>query len=220
MGISERKQREKEGRRSSILAHAKTLIYKYGAGACSMQDIADKAEISKAALYIYFKSKEDLLEALADEAQKEFVEYAETKLTPEMSGIESLRMLWLCYIDILGEASDIFIGIGVKNYFLAEKKAGEFVLHSAHASFLKLTKLIEKIIKKGMNDGTLVSSVSPENLTRTVILMASGIIQNITMLPEKMRNSKIIISEMRTVFEIMLRGLASDQTDTSNLSLA
>ena len=220
MGISERKKREKEERRSLILTHAKTLIYKHGAGSCSMQDIADKAEISKAALYIYFKSKEDLLEAIADDAQKEFVEYAETKLTPEMNGIESLRMLWLCYIDILGEASDIFIGIGVKNYFLTERKSDEFILHSANASFLKLAKLIEKIIKKGIDDGTLLSSINPAKLTKIVILMASGIIQNIALLPEKMRNSKVIISEMRTVFEIMLRGLASEKTDKAHLSLA
>ena len=54
MGIADRKQREKEERRTLILKKAKELILERGVDFLSMQEIADSAELSKAALYLYF----------------------------------------------------------------------------------------------------------------------------------------------------------------------
>ncbi|AGT45224.1 TetR/AcrR family transcriptional regulator [Treponema pedis] len=218
MGIYERKEREKEERRAAILSHAKTLIHECGAASCSMQDIANRAEVSKATLYLYFKSKEDLMDALVSEACQDFVNYVNARIEPEMSGVEALRTLWQSYIDIFGEFGDIFICIGLKNSFNAEFKAEEN-LKSEEEPFFRLVKLIEKIIEKGVKDGTLLKKINPQKITGILILIASAVVQNTANLPEDMRNSKAIISEMRTVFEIILRGLASDNADNSLLSL-
>jgi len=58
MGISERREREKTERRKAILDCARSLILSQGVQRVSMEDIARKAELSKATVYLYFSSKE------------------------------------------------------------------------------------------------------------------------------------------------------------------
>lgn len=220
MGISERREREKEERRTAILSHAKTLIQEYGVNSFSMQDIADRAEISKATLYLYFKNKDDLMNSLVSESCKEFVNYVNVRITNKMSGAEALRALWMSYIDIFGESADIFIGIGIKNSFIIDRDIKEAELKYEERPFFRLIQLIERIIEKGVKDGTLLQTINPQKITNILIMIASAVVQNAASLPEEMRNSKAIVSEMRAVFEIILRGLASKQVDNSILSLS
>ncbi len=68
MGIAERRQREKESRIRQIRDSAAAVFYEKGFEAATMEDIAARAEISKAAIYLYFKSKEDLYYGLVEPA--------------------------------------------------------------------------------------------------------------------------------------------------------
>jgi TetR/AcrR family transcriptional regulator len=61
MGIVERKEREKERRRSEIINAAEKLIFKNGFEHITVEAVAQEAEVSKATVYLYFKNKEDLL---------------------------------------------------------------------------------------------------------------------------------------------------------------
>ena len=68
MGIAERKERERDlqqkMRRKQILNAAKRLFHAKGFTAATMEDIAQEAELSPAAIYLYFKNKDDLYVSL------------------------------------------------------------------------------------------------------------------------------------------------------------
>lgn len=64
MGIQERKAREKRARQELILNAAQEVFLSKGFEQTTIEDIADKAELSKGTLYLYFKSKEDLYVAV------------------------------------------------------------------------------------------------------------------------------------------------------------
>ncbi len=68
MGIAERREREKGNqqkiRRKQILDAAKKLFYAKGFKAATVEEIAEEAELSPAALYLYFKNKHDLYVSL------------------------------------------------------------------------------------------------------------------------------------------------------------
>ena len=64
MGISERKEREKEQRREDILDAAEKVFFDKGLQVATMDEIAEKAELGKSTLYLYYKSKEDLFLAV------------------------------------------------------------------------------------------------------------------------------------------------------------
>lgn len=62
-----RRQREREHRYQTILRAAEALISTDGYHSASIEQIADKAEVSVGTVYFYFKNKEDLLVQLLDE---------------------------------------------------------------------------------------------------------------------------------------------------------
>lgn len=55
-----RKEKEKIAKRDNILMAAEEVFGEKGFAAATLDEIAEKAEFSKAALYLYFKSKQDL----------------------------------------------------------------------------------------------------------------------------------------------------------------
>jgi AcrR family transcriptional regulator len=70
MGITERKEREKEQRREAIVNAAEKVFFKRGIDQATMDDLAEKAELSKATLYLYFSGKEEIYFAIFLRGQK------------------------------------------------------------------------------------------------------------------------------------------------------
>ena len=60
MGIKERRAREKRERRESILKAAIRVYDQEGYHAITMEKIAEAAELGRATLYLYFKTKDEI----------------------------------------------------------------------------------------------------------------------------------------------------------------
>lgn len=72
MGIAERKQREKEARAAQIKNTAAGIFQRKGFESTTMDEIAQLCELSKASIYSYFKSKDDLFYSIIEHEMKEF----------------------------------------------------------------------------------------------------------------------------------------------------
>jgi AcrR family transcriptional regulator len=70
MGTEERRERERSARYDTIVASARKLFFTKGFNATTMDEIAHKVELSKGALYIYFRSKEELYATVLNEGLK------------------------------------------------------------------------------------------------------------------------------------------------------
>lgn len=60
MGITERKEKEKEIRRNDIIEAAEKVFFAKGYALATMDDVAREAEFSKRTVYVYFNSKEQI----------------------------------------------------------------------------------------------------------------------------------------------------------------
>jgi AcrR family transcriptional regulator len=60
MSFEKRRKREKENRKSAILKSARRLFFEKGFKSVTVESIAKKAEVSKGAVYLYFKSKDEI----------------------------------------------------------------------------------------------------------------------------------------------------------------
>lgn len=65
MGIQERKQRERERRRQTILVAARRVLSQKPFETVTVEEIAREAELSPGTLYLYFKNKDDMCAALS-----------------------------------------------------------------------------------------------------------------------------------------------------------
>ncbi len=99
MGIQERKQREKSERRRLILDAALKVYEAEGYHATTMEKIAEVAELSRATLYLYFKTKDEIFTyailnflAYFEELLDNFRAYLDTH------SVDFLRGLWEIFI--------------------------------------------------------------------------------------------------------------------------
>lgn len=74
-----KRQRRKEARPAEIIAAALKLFSERGFAATRLEDVAEAAGVSKATIYLYFESKEDLFKAIIREIA-----------TPRLDAIEAL----------------------------------------------------------------------------------------------------------------------------------
>jgi TetR/AcrR family transcriptional regulator, transcriptional repressor for nem operon len=63
-----------EQRRADLLEAGKTLFLSKGVAATSLEDITSRAGVSKGLFYLYFRSKDDLLQALQDQFSAELAD--------------------------------------------------------------------------------------------------------------------------------------------------
>jgi AcrR family transcriptional regulator len=65
LGISRRREREKERKRQEIMAAARKVFFDKGFTKATMEEIAKEAEFSPGTLYLYFKNKDELSASLS-----------------------------------------------------------------------------------------------------------------------------------------------------------
>ncbi|MFP3040951.1 TetR/AcrR family transcriptional regulator [Treponema primitia] len=218
MGIFERKGREKAERRSLIMGCAKKLILEYGVEKVSMEDIAKQAELSKGTLYLYFSGKDELFSEICEESAARFSEYVQSRLEGGISGLEALKRYWLSYLEMYGESEDLFILFNMRQ-FLAPADSFISLEENAGTASYVFYHLIKKMIEQGISEGTFEKDIESGLVVKTIIALFSQAVENAAKLPRAARKSALIIDELKTVFQIMLRGIARVEIDRSCLVL-
>jgi TetR/AcrR family transcriptional regulator len=98
MGVMDRRKREREVRRESAIDAAMSIYEEEGYHAITMEKIAERAELSRAALYLYFKNKEEILVsaivAHADYFARVLKEVYDNR---ESTKDQLLEKLWECF---------------------------------------------------------------------------------------------------------------------------
>lgn len=215
MGTSERKEREKEERKQLIIKTATRIILEKGVHSFSMQEIADAVELSKGTLYLYFKNKEALLADIMTNSLDLYIGFVDKQLEAQKSGLDALRTLWESYIHLFGTTPDIFLVAGIRRYIELSDAGNKLEEMDSH-----LRALIQKALKRGIEDGTLDEAVSVEHASRIIINVSFSIVYNIASLPKNKRDLHTIQENLRSTFELLLRGLAAQGTDRSLLTLS
>ena len=100
MGIKERREREKNKRRNSILKAAIQVYDEEGYHAITMEKIAETAELGRATLYLYFKTKDEIfIHAIL--SYSDFLRQRLENLYANRAEIKDnlLESLWLTFIE-------------------------------------------------------------------------------------------------------------------------
>lgn len=93
MGISERKEKEKEVRRNDIIDASEKVFFSKGYDAATIDDIAREAEFSKRTIYVYFNSKEQLYFEVMVRGYKKLIQMMEASIDEASvpSALDQLR---------------------------------------------------------------------------------------------------------------------------------
>lgn len=159
MGISDRKEREKEEMRRRILESAKKLFLDLGYEKTSIRGIAEDIEYSPATIYLYFKDKNELLFALHQEA---FVEFAKTfeAVAPIADPFERLIMLGREYLAFAFANPELYELMFLLTAPMETLEIREDVWEDGKGVYMALEALIAQCQAAGHFKGADVSELS------------------------------------------------------------
>jgi len=94
MGTTERRAREREARRRTILDATRELVREHGFGGTTTRQIAERCELSEATLFFYFSSKDEILISLLGEACDFWAEGLDSIIDTPAPPEEKLSAVW------------------------------------------------------------------------------------------------------------------------------
>src|SRR3982074_1587367 len=96
--IAERRQEEKERRRAEILDAAESVTSGVGWDAMTMDQVARKARLSRALVYVYFKDKTDLMFGIGERALATLKQCFADAVARHARGLDQLAAIGHAYI--------------------------------------------------------------------------------------------------------------------------
>ena len=219
MGINERREREKNERRTAILRCAKELILSQGVEHVSMEDIARRAELSKATVYLYFSGKEVLFNEICEESARVFIEHFKPLMEADLNGIEAMKYFWKGYVQMFGSSDDMIIVFQVHSYL--DSSPHDFLLNEENGSpnVNVILETMRNIIDRCKADGFFDPALDSAMAARLLLSMFSSIVENASRIPLEARKSPAVVEEMTNAFQIIIRGFAREGIDRSCLDI-
>lgn len=174
MGVKERKIREKVLRRRAILKEAEKLFSGEKGLSATMDDLAEKTELAKGTLYLYFNNKEAILLALAQKGVGLLRKRMNRIPNKELTGIQRLSL-----------AGDTFVG------FLADKPfyASLFLHYESQIvedtegkrSLLAdpVLQILGQILDSGKEDATIRDDIATRELVAILWSQMLGVLSTL-----------------------------------------
>lgn len=177
MGIAERKEREKERKRSTMLEAAEALILEKGLDNLNMDEVADRAEVSKGSLYQYFNNKTDLVLGICDKATAMLNAEFQKVLSLDLPGIKLVNKMGATFMNFVSEHPEYFRAMR----FQESLKENDVNLESQYLNSCKehskstFTCMV-RAIQIGMQDGTIKPEYDPKQLAALLMSTSHGMV--------------------------------------------
>lgn len=174
MGISERRQREKEQRKTDILEAAERLFFSRRYEEVSMDDIAREVELNKATLYLYFENKEALFATIVLRGVEILKEkYAEC-MEKEAPGLVKVALMGQAYYQFSEEYPDY---LRLIHFYGSERFSKENPYTTDIGKGYGTCRLILcDAIQEGINDGTIRADLDPFLTSMYLMISFMGIL--------------------------------------------
>lgn len=176
--IEARRQDEKERRRGEIVDAAEQVLGEIGFVDATMDEIARRARLSRALVYVYFRDKDELRFAICERALLKLAERFREAVASHQLGLEQIAAVGRAYLDF---SKDFPV------YFDA---CSHFEAHSAELTALgtnesacleaaaKVHAVAAQTIENGVKDGSIRSDIgNPALVSHTLWGFLHGVIQ-------------------------------------------
>ncbi len=135
-------------KRETILRSAIKVFARKGYFNSKVADIAKKAKIADGTVYLYFKSKEDILHSIFDRAMSEFISEGKKELAGIKGADKKLRRIAELHLEKLGADRDLAIVFQVQL-----RGSIKFMREFSAAGFGEYLEIIHSAIREGQKQG-------------------------------------------------------------------
>jgi len=208
MSSQERREKERENRRSAILKAARKLFFDRGFKSVTVDNIAAKAEVSKGSVYLYFKSKEEI--------------YTQILINDNIAAFEDLKNKFSAKeapaAELLLEYADNYI-----NYFLNDNELFRILMtFMLHADDMILTDeqnsqlfqttndnihFVSEILQKGVDSGEFSPTINIRQAQNAIWGLLNGVISLYLFVGNPAKRAETIHSTVKNSLNIIIKGL-------------
>ena len=182
MGIQERKEREKEQRRQDIINAAETVFFSKGFQTATVDEIAEKAELSKGTVYLYFKSKEELAAAIVYRGNIIMNDAFRKASDSRETGMEKIEEIGKAFFDFYREYTDHAKFMRSLGQLRQQEPANCCGMAGDIATeHGKGMQIMAEAIAVGQQDGTIRADIDPLMTALTLAAFSQGILEMITL---------------------------------------
>jgi TetR/AcrR family transcriptional regulator len=203
-----RREREKRERRQSILQAAREAFFENGFHNATVDNVAERAEVSKGTVYLYFKSKEAILARLLLEGLDELVKELERAYAAEESlpADERLRRLAWAYLSFFQRESQYFPFLMAMDRGRFQEAIPSHVYREILEASLEGLNLAVRAIEQGCEEG-LFECHDAQEAACIFLATMNGVLQ----LMEHPLRREMVGMERETLYqaalEMIIRGL-------------
>lgn len=141
-------------KKAAILRAATTVFARKGFFNAKVSDVAAEAGIADGTVYLYFKSKDDILHSIFDRAMAEFIAEGKRELETISDPIQKLRRIAELHLERLGADRDLAIVFQVEL-----RGSTKFMEEFSAAGFSDYLEIIRETIEEGQRAGVFRSDV-------------------------------------------------------------
>jgi TetR/AcrR family transcriptional regulator len=172
MSTQTRREQEKENRRQAILDAAEKIMSEKGIHGLNMDMVAHETMLAKGTLYLYFKSKEEILAALTLKSRMMLLKEMQTVTEKHDSPIEQLKEIVFTnyYFHKNNSLYYDLVSLYEVNNTLVETPE----LQDASG---RITEFVAGLFQKAQAEGSVNPDLNPYHLTATMWGMTIGILQ-------------------------------------------
>lgn len=176
--IAERRLEEKDRRRSEILDAAEAVAASDGIDALTMDQVARRARISRALLYVYFQDKSDLQLGLCERGLEVLKTRFEAAATRQRSGLAQLEAMGRAYVAFSQEFPVYFEAVARFQASESEGDNGENHMGACLAVGEGVHRIMVQSVHNGVRDGSIdaTAAANPIAVAMTLWGLMHGII--------------------------------------------
>lgn len=203
MPVSERQQRERQARIQLILKAALCTFARRGYHGTSMDLIAEEAELGKATLYYYFKSKNELLIALLKEGMESFFARLEESWRNVACPLEKIRLVTEIGAEFFSENPDYF---RLYSYMMSHPTLRRRAMENLHATTMKKLNHVRGLFEKAQRLG-LIKPIPAEEL----VTIFGSLVMGMGLFMHAHRGAIDLRRHAQIINEIFLEGILNPQ---------
>ena len=209
MSSEERRKKEKENRKNSILKAARKLFFERGFKSVTVDLIAAKAEVSKGSIYLYFDSKEEIYTQILISANIERHKEIENFARQEGTASELLLKYARVYVDFFLENNELFrilmtFMLHAENMNLTEEQNTQLI-HTTNENI----RTVSEILQKGVDTGEFSSQIDIRQGQNAIWGLLNGIISLYIYSGAPEKRSERIHTTIQESLKIFIKGIKS-----------
>lgn len=188
-----------EERKDQIMKSAEEVFTRKGFDEARMDDIAEETGLSKGTLYLYYKSKDELITAILDRIfQREFKAFEDL----DLSSISATEAVWVFAETAIKDIKVMQRLLPITFEFMGLAFRNRFVQQAFKNYFNRYLSFLIPVIQKGIDSGEFRSLNAQE------VAIAMGAIMEGTILLWVYDNSMIELERhIRSGMELLLDGV-------------